>query len=71
MGTSTPITAMTQACRPVCFISSRSVSIPARNMMRMTPISAVLTRKSELSNTPNPLGPRMMPASRAPTTWGI
>ena len=69
-GVNTPSTAITLACTPVSFSSFMSVSMPAVNISMITPISAALTKKSVLSSTPKPLGPMMMPASRAPTTWG-
>ena len=70
-GMDTPKQAMINDFKPVLFNSFISVSIPAVNINIITPISAVFTRKSELSKIPKPLGPSIMPATSAPTTCGI
>ena len=59
---------MTKALPPVSFKSFMSVSMPAVNMSIITPISAVFLMKSVISIKPRQLGPRMIPASKAPTT---
>ena len=41
MGTKTPRSVITNAETPVAFICFKSVSIPAENIMRITPISAI------------------------------
>ena len=66
----TPSTAMNRAVGPVRFSCWISVSSPAMNMSMSTPISAVCMMNSVDSITLKQLGPSMMPASNAPTTWG-
>ena len=70
-GTSTPHSATTNPAFPVFFSSWMSVPIPAVNMMTMTPSSDTCARKSVACRTLSIAGPRISPASRAPTTWGI
>ena len=55
---------------PACFSSLISVDMPALNMITITPISERLLKKSVgwiRFRTP---GPKIRPASKAPTTWG-
>ena len=61
---------MRKATGPVFSRSLRLVSSPAMNIRRMTPISAISTRKSFWLTMPRTLGPMMRPATISPTTWG-
>ena len=66
----TPKNATAKQARPLFLRSSILVSRPAINIRIITPISAVLVRKSVLATMPRQLGPRTIPAIRAPTTCG-
>ena len=69
-GTITPIRAIIELASPHFFISRISVSRPATNISTITPISdrllsiGALSRDTRLRHT----GPKIMPATSAPTT---
>ena len=56
---------------PLALSSLISVSIPAENISTITPISATSWINEVSVNNPNPAGPKISPASNAPTTCGI
>ncbi len=70
MGTATPAHAIRVALRPVFLSSLRSVPRPASNISIMTPISAILDKKSVSFIKPKTAGPNKRPASISPTTSG-
>ena len=70
-GIITPIIATNTDAVPFFLTSSISVSKPARNINRITPISAVCSINRLLSTILNPDGPKSIPAVSAPTTAGI
>ena len=59
---------MAKALGPVLTRSFRSVSRPAENITRMTPISAILAIKSDWEINPRQQGPMSKPAIICPTT---
>ena len=80
-GTTTPSNATTKPTSPDSFSSSMFVSIPAVNMITITPSSAILESRGEgirqnctpkkcCVNAPSTAGPKNNPAINAPTTWG-
>ena len=70
-GTSTPHSATQKPLLPAFFSSCRSVVIPAVNRITMAPSSLSWDRNAVSVSTFSMAGPRINPASRAPTTWGI
>ena len=70
-GTSTPHRATRKPGFPAARSSFKSVPIPAVNRMTMTPNSLSWDRNSVSVRMSSMAGPRMRPASSAPTTWGI
>ena len=69
-GTTTPNAATIREAFPVFFSSFISTSVPALNIMIITPISARSWINSDSWITPRTAGPRIRPASNAPTTCG-
>ena len=75
-GTKTPRHAVTIDARRFFFISPISVSMPAENIKKATPSSAVSSKKVPVGPDPetvimlNTLGPNSIPAKRYPTTSG-
>ena len=70
-GTATPASAISVAFSPDSFSFSISVSSPAENISRMTPISPMPERKSLCFTSPNTLGPIRIPDMISPATSGI
>ena len=70
-GTSTPSSATQKPAFPLCFNSLMSVPIPAENIRTMTPSSLSWEMNSVSVRTFRPAGPKIRPASSAPTTCGI
>ena len=70
-GRMTPIDAIHSMETLFFLISLISVSRPAINISKITPISAVSARKLVSVTTPRTDGPKMTPATSAPTTWGM
>ena len=70
-GTATPKIAITKEAFPLFLSSLTSVSRPAQNINTITPISEELRIKSVSVIIPKHAGPKISPASRAPTTCGI
>ena len=69
-GKTTPNTATRNDAKPLFLSSSKSVSRPAINIRRITPISEAFWIKSVYSIKSRKDGPSMMPEIRAPTTAG-
>ena len=67
-GTTTPRTATMKPALPLCLSSLTSVPIPAENISTMTPNSLSWEINSVSVRTFSPAGPRIRPASKAPTT---
>ena len=67
-GTITPSRATQKPALPLCFSSLMSVPIPAENISTMTPNSLSWEINSVSVRTFSPAGPRIRPASKAPTT---
>ena len=61
---------MAKALGPVLIKSLRSVSSPAENMTRITPISAIFAIKSDCCTRPRKQGPIINPAIICPATCG-
>ena len=71
MGTSTPHSATKKPAFPAPRSSRRSVPIPAVNKITMTPSSLSWERNAVSDRIFSAAGPRISPASSAPTTRGI
>ena len=67
-GTIIPSKAMKKEALPEFFNSTISVSIPAKNINKITPISASCVKNSVSCTIFNIAGPSISPANKAPTT---
>ena len=65
-----PAQAISKAIGPVFNKSFKLVSKPAENISKITPISAICTKKSDCCTIPNTQGPIKSPATISPTTCG-
>lgn len=70
-GTITPSRATRKPALPLCFSSWISVPMPAENISTITPNSLSWVRNSVSDSTFSIAGPRISPATSAPTTCGI